>query len=165
VISTIAPLGEGSSDVSTFDVFAQGAKEQFHYLLTEFGFSSPADRQYSIGRVLEYSNAATRVRVNYELGSLPWVTLHRIGNPSGRIRGEGINLDGALAHFGLSPPITDWSPKDVPDEVLRQMIAFQAEALRKTCEPYLKGEFDQEWTSLVEEQRAVFERRRSPPKG
>ena len=115
--------------------------------------------------VLEYSNATIRVRVNYELGSLPWVTLHRTGKTSDRMKAEAINLDVALADFGLHRPITDWSPEDVPDEVLRQMIDFQAEALRKTCEPYLRGEFGQEWSRLVEEHRAVFERRRGLPDG
>lgn len=147
--------------MNTLELFELEAKTRFFYLMSEFNFLPPEIRTYAYSRTLEYRSPQLSVTLNYEIGSLPWVTLARLAPEThNREIREIVNLDLALSDAGLQRPWSDWVPRDVPADVLLRTVHFQADALKRTCATFLRGEFGAVWSRLVTEQRALSEKRK-----
>lgn len=125
-----------------FEPFVAATKESFGYLDTDYGFRLISTGSSGPGAWVTYENETTRVTVNWELGSAPWVEIGRL-----EVRGNALVQPASIGlHLVLRErgrPLLDELdvPRDLSTAEITEMTRTRAVALHEFGRDLLCGDF------------------------
>lgn len=139
--------------------FANEVIRLFDFLVREYDFSLPVMTSGSYWQTLTFRNAATEVAVYYELGTLPWLVISRLGSRGDEIVPlERVNLSVLSDESDRSDNVPLSGPMMLEDNVVARSLRSQAHELRRLGDPFLRGDFD-EWPRFVSRQQEIHRNR------
>ncbi len=123
--------------------FVESTLNHFSFLVEGYGFRHVSTQAVAYECAVIFENETTRVTVDYEMGSPPWVAIGRIEQRSGKaiVRDE-TSLEIILSEKGLPDVEAPAAFGDIPDEEIDEMLRLKAISLRKEADDLLRGNFE-----------------------
>lgn len=120
--------------------FDQLIQRSFSTLESKYKFKKTDTAFHSGGVIVTFQNPTTEVCLNYEIGSLPWITIGNIANPSK----DRASLDWLLVELGeREAPTTDeaFFPTKMEESELEAELHKKNEQLLRFGADLLNGNF------------------------